>query len=259
VTTLEDDIAGGLTQALAKLAPGPVDLMSRVFAQWCRVDSAIGEVFLASTDRGVCYLRTGDSVDHDEQRFLELLRKCQGKPARYNPRLPAGVLPALHSGRVGSLLFDLRLLSDFDRRVLNATARIPVGETRPYSWVAEQIAQPKAVRAVGLALGRNPVPLLIPCHRVTRANGDIGGYVFGGEVKERLLRLENVNVDEVRSLAADQIFFLGSDTTNIVCFPTCHHARRITMAHRRGFRSIDQAHRAGYRQCKHCRPGALVT
>lgn len=76
--------------------------------------------------------------------------------------------------------------------------------------------------------------------------------------KERLLRGENVNVDEVLELARDKVFYLGSDTTNIVCFPTCAHARRITPPPRRGFRSVEAAEQAGYLPCKHCRPGAVV-
>ncbi|MFC4584829.1 methylated-DNA--[protein]-cysteine S-methyltransferase [Sphaerisporangium corydalis] len=257
MATGEDDLAR-VARMLAELAPGPVDLTGRLFAQWCTVGSPVGEVYVASTDRGVCYLRTGESVGGDDQRFLEQLRDRLGRPARRAARPPAGVAPALRSGRPGRLPLDLRGLSDFERAVLEATARIPVGETRPYRWVAERIARPTAVRAVASALGRNPVPLLIPCHRVTRANGDIGGYVFGGQVKERLLRLEDVNVDEVNDLAGEHVYFLGSDTTNIVCFPTCHHARRITEPHRQGFRTIAQARRAGYRPCKHCKPAELA-
>jgi hypothetical protein len=96
--------------------------------------------------------------------------------------------------------------------------------------------------------------VLIPCHRVVRANGQLGDYVFGSEVKEALLRAENANIDEVRELAKENIFYLGSATTRIVCYPTCAHARRISEPHRRGFRDTDTAAQAGYRPCKHCRP-----
>ncbi|MGX7829192.1 methylated-DNA--[protein]-cysteine S-methyltransferase [Actinokineospora sp. 24-640] len=256
MATVEDNLMAGILHALA---PDPVDLTPKVFVRWSRVEAPVGEVFVGATDRGVCYLRTGDSVGGSADRFTELLRERLGKPVEHSPRPPGGVLPALRSGRPGRLSFDLRPLTDFERAVLDATARIPVGETRPYGWVAEQIGNPRAVRAVGLALGRNPVPLLIPCHRVTRANGDIGGYVFGSELKDRLLRMENTNLDEMRSLAVDNIHFLGSDTTNIVCFPSCHHARRITAAHRKPFRTVDQARQAGYRPCKHCKPGAVAS
>lgn len=142
--------------------------------------------------------------------------------------------------------------------MLHAAQTIPKGEVRPYAWIARQIGRPKAVRAVGSALGHNPVPLLIPCHRVTRSDGAVGDYVFGARMKETLLRAEAVDLDEVRDLAGTNVHYLASDTTGIVCFPTCHNARRITPAHRHGFRSIAQATAAGYRPCKTCRPAEGV-
>ncbi|HQP12844.1 MAG TPA: MGMT family protein, partial [Candidatus Omnitrophota bacterium] len=69
-----------------------------------------------------------------------------------------------------------RRLTDFEWAVLKATLEIPLGETRSYQWVAERIGRPRAVRAVGQALRKNPYPLIIPCHRVIRSNGDMGGY-----------------------------------------------------------------------------------
>jgi Adenosine deaminase len=100
------------------------------------------------------------------------------------------------------------------------------------------------------------VPLLIPCHRIVRADGRLGDYIFGAGHKEELLRAENVKVDEVQTLADQGVHFLASDTTGVVCFPTCHHARRITPAHRHGFARIATALEAGYRPCRHCRPAA---
>lgn len=129
--------------------------------------------------------------------------------------------------------------------MLRAAARIPRGQTRPYAWVARQAGRPKAVRAVGSALGRNPVPLLIPCHRVTRSDGALGDYVFGVGAKERLLRAEDVDVDEAAELARRGVRLVGSDTTGIVCYPTCGDARRIGPGHRRGFRDLAAARPPG--------------
>ncbi|GDY32689.1 hypothetical protein GTS_43220 [Gandjariella thermophila] len=140
--------------------------------------------------------------------------------------------------------------------MLSATSRIPPGQNRPYAWVAQEVGRPKAVRAVGSALGRNPVPLLIPCHRVTRSDGKPGDHVFGAPAKEAILRAEQVNLTEVRELAKARIFYIGSETTGIVCFPTCHNARRITPGHRRGFRTVGQA---SYRPCRHRRPALAGT
>jgi O-6-methylguanine DNA methyltransferase len=80
--------------------------------------------------------------------------------------------------------------TDFQRRVYLATAAIPRGETRSYRWVAQRIGQPRAARAVGQALGRNPFLPAIPCHRVIRADGSIGGYARGLRAKRRLLTAE---------------------------------------------------------------------
>lgn len=81
-------------------------------------------------------------------------------------------------------------LTDFQLRVLEETLKIPLGQVRTYGWLAKQIGSPRAVRAVGSALRKNPYPLLIPCHRVVRADGDIGRYARGKEVKRRLLEFE---------------------------------------------------------------------
>jgi methylated-DNA-[protein]-cysteine S-methyltransferase len=87
-------------------------------------------------------------------------------------------------------IMDLDNVTDFQRKVWQATRTIPYGETRSYSWVAKKINRPKAVRAVGQALGRNPLPVIIPCHRVLASNGGMGGYTGGLDMKKFLLALE---------------------------------------------------------------------
>lgn len=81
-------------------------------------------------------------------------------------------------------------VTEFERQVYLVVSAIPHGETRTYKWVAERIGRPNAVRAVGRALNRNPLPILVPCHRVVKSNGELGGYKFGLELKRRLLELE---------------------------------------------------------------------
>lgn len=81
-------------------------------------------------------------------------------------------------------------LTPFQQAVYWATARIPTGQTRSYQWVARQIGRPQAVRAVGNALGRNPFMPLIPCHRVIRSDGSVGGFARGPAAKRRLLARE---------------------------------------------------------------------
>jgi methylated-DNA-[protein]-cysteine S-methyltransferase len=86
---------------------------------------------------------------------------------------------------------DLSAATAFQRKVWEATGLIPYGETRSYKWVAEQIEKPQAARAVGQALGRNPLPVIIPCHRVLASNGGLGGFIGGLQMKKSLLHLEN--------------------------------------------------------------------
>lgn len=86
---------------------------------------------------------------------------------------------------------DLSGATPFQKRIWQATRLIPYGETRNYGWVAAQAGSPQASRAAGQALGRNPVPIVIPCHRVVAAGGGLGGFTGGLNMKKRLLALES--------------------------------------------------------------------
>jgi O-6-methylguanine DNA methyltransferase len=230
-------------------APAPSTLTDRVFTGYVEVPSPLGPVQVAFTGAGVQFLRPGDP-----DAFARAYRARFARPLRPAVRPPAGVLPVLRGRPATGLRLDLTDLSTFDRAVLAATRRIPTGQTRPYAWVAREAGRPGASRAVGTALARNPVPLLVPCHRVVRADGAVGDYLFGTRPKERLLRAEGVDLDEVTALARAGVRYLASDTTGIVCFPTCRDARRITPAHRHGFASVGRALAAGYRPCRACTP-----
>ena len=130
---------------------------------------------------------------------------------------------------------DLQGIHDFERDVWRKTLEIPRGEVRPYGWIAAEIGRPRAVRAVGTALGHNPVPLVVPCHRVVRSDGMIGQYSLGGPQNKRtILAAEGLDPDVLETQARAGIRYLGSDTTRIVCLPTCHNARRITRGTPRG-------------------------
>jgi O-6-methylguanine DNA methyltransferase len=142
-----------------------------------------------------------------------------------------------------SVPVDLSEAPDFQRRVLEAARRIPFGEVRPYAWVAQRIGHPRAVRAVGTALGRNPVPFIVPCHRVLQSGGGIGGYLFGSETKSGLLALERTTP-----------IYEGCTSTHIVCRVGCRHGRRMRSDNRVVFASVEDARSVGYRPCKTCRP-----
>jgi O-6-methylguanine DNA methyltransferase len=142
---------------------------------------------------------------------------------------------------------DLRQCSDFETAVLQATREIPYGEVRSYKWIADRIGRPKATRAIGNALHKNPTPIVIPCHRVVKSDGSLGGYAFGAGWKKRLLQLER-----------DTVPFIGCPSTRILCYRGCHHERRIGANNRIHFAALDDALANGYRPCRVCQPGAAI-
>jgi O-6-methylguanine DNA methyltransferase len=186
-----------------------------------------------------------------------------GRPVRrvdaVPTRLARAVLKRIAGERVRDLRIDLSGLNEFQRRVLAKTMEIPYGEVRPYAWVADQIGHPRAQRAVGTALAHNPIPFVIPCHRVVRSDGRIGRYGAGGpSAKRAVLASEGLDPDALERLASRGVRFIGSDTTHIFCFPTCHNAQRIRPEHLTSFRSWQGATQDGYRPCRVCRPSAGV-
>ncbi|HEY6380159.1 MAG TPA: methylated-DNA--[protein]-cysteine S-methyltransferase [Candidatus Dormibacteraeota bacterium] len=210
----------------------------------------VGVVYVASNPRGVSHVDVAPDPDTFEADFWRHF----GRPVRRG-KVPAAALRALEAGRTTGFDVDLRGVGDFHREALTAARHIPRGEVRSYSWVAREIHRERAVRAVGSAMAQNPIPLLIPCHRVVRNDGRIGEYGLGGpDVKRRLLRHEGLEPAELERLAARGVRLLGSDTTRISCLPSCHHARRTAPRHLVEFASTDAARAAGYRACKHCRP-----
>lgn len=242
-----EDLLSGLT------ASAPTGLDDRVITRWTTTDSLLGEVHVAFTGDGPHFVRP---VTDDPDAFVAGYRDRFARPLRPAGRLPAGVGPWLRRGTGTRPPLDLDGGSAFERAVLEATRRIPCGQVRPYGWVAREAGHPTAVRAVGTVLARNPLPLLVPCHRVVRADGALGDYMFGADRKAALLRSEGADLDELARLAGAGVHYLASDTTGIVCFPSCHDARRITPEHRHGFATVDAARQAGYRPCRTCRPAA---
>jgi methylated-DNA-[protein]-cysteine S-methyltransferase len=145
-----------------------------------------------------------------------------------------------------SVPVDLEGIGDFQARVLAEAARIPYGMTASYAELARRIGHPRASRAVGNALGANPVPLVIPCHRVIRGDGTWGHYAFGAPMKTALLRLEH----ETPAL-------VGCTTTRIVCRRGCTHEQRMREDRRVVFASVADAKSVGYRPCKVCQRASI--
>lgn len=221
---------------------------------YTRLGSPIGPVFVAFNGRGISAVVPAGDPDAFEASFLAE----HGRPARpveaIPERLARAVARRLAGDRRARVPVDVRDRTPFERAVWEKALEIPHGEVRPYGWIAAEIGRPRAVRAVGTALGRNPVPLVIPCHRVVRSDGSIGQYALGSQAKRAVLRSEGVDVERLEGLAEAGIRYIGSDTTHIFCLPTCHNARRIKPVHEVPFRSGAAAKAAGYRACRVCRP-----
>ncbi|HEY8601392.1 MAG TPA: methylated-DNA--[protein]-cysteine S-methyltransferase [Thermomicrobiales bacterium] len=217
------------------------------------IESPVGPLLIAYNDHGIAAVGRGE----DRAVFAANYTTRSGRPLRYTPTPPTAlsqVVARRLRGERAELRFDLRGLSEFERATLLKATEIPRGEIRPYAWIAREIDRPGAVRAVGSALGRNPIPLLIPCHRIVRSDGLIGDYVFGNAMKRVILSAEGLVPDEIERRARARIRYHASDTTGIYCFPTCHNARRISDPHLVTFASDGAAQVAGYRPCKVCRP-----
>jgi len=215
--------------------------------QYTTVPGPLGVLHVGFTSLGISSIVP--TIDEDE--FLTAHAARVGRvayPGELPPRLAGQLRRAIESGRPAKLPVDLRVVTPFQQRVLEVTATIPPGEVRPYGWVAREMANDGAVRAVGTALARNPVPIAIPCHRVVKSDGGLGNYAFGEAMKRSLLEHEGMT-------EFGKLRYVGSDTTNIFCFPTCRHARRIGSSHRVEFATPTLAIAAGFRACRLCRPG----
>jgi O-6-methylguanine DNA methyltransferase len=254
MTDLTDRLAVLKEKAPTYLLTGVLD-RTGLADHYLTLTSPIGPVFVAYSRRGISLV----DLATRPQIFTERYRARFGRPVlaadQPPPRLAAGLHRALAEGRTGRLPLDLQGLSPFREAVLRKAAEIPAGEVRPYGWVAAEIGHPGSDRAVGNALAANPVPLVVPCHRVVRADGQFGRYSLGADAnKRRLLEAEGLEVDQYERLAARGVRYLGSDTTRIYCHPSCRHARRISRLHVVEFPTARAAARAGYRPCRDCRP-----
>jgi methylated-DNA-[protein]-cysteine S-methyltransferase len=165
---------------------------------YASVDSPFGRLLVARTDRGVVRLalpshrgdqRTDDEVLEDLARFVS--PRVLESPARLDEERRE--LEDYFEGKRDhfDVPVDWKLTpAGFRNRALHAVARIPYGETRTYGQIAKQAGNERAFRAAGTACGRNPIPLIVPCHRVVQSGGGIGNYGGGPEMKRALLDLE---------------------------------------------------------------------
>jgi methylated-DNA-[protein]-cysteine S-methyltransferase len=177
-----------LSAALAEraAAAGILDLA------YARVDSPLGELLAVSTPAGLVHLGYPNRPLDDQ---LEAIATRISPRIVESPSRLDAVRRELDEYFAGSrrrfdLDLDWQLSAGFVQRVLRETARIPFGETRTYGEMAASAGSPRAFRAAGRALGANPIPIVVPCHRVLRSGGALGGYGGGLDVKRELLTLE---------------------------------------------------------------------
>jgi methylated-DNA-[protein]-cysteine S-methyltransferase len=193
------DIEQQLREAALDLPSDPPAVADRAEEEglldvaYTSVDSPLGPLVVAATPKGL--VRVSYTEFRGEDEVLEDLARRVSPRVLEAPARLDGVRRELdeyfdgHRQRFETPI-DWSYLAGFTREVLRATARIGFGEVSTYAGVAEEAGSPRAVRAAGNALGANPMPVIVPCHRVLRTGGSLGGYTGGLERKEFLLRLE---------------------------------------------------------------------
>ncbi len=244
-------------------SPAPVSLAEGVAAltrdRYGLVDTIQGPVWVAYTADGIAMTMPVNASEDDFERVCQARIGRRPRSGSVPDRYARLVVDAAAGRPTRSVPVDLSWLSEFQQDVLRLLQKVPRGEVRPYSWIAREIGRPRAIRAAAGVIANNPMPFLIPCHRVVPLAGGVGNYAFGSSMKRRLLEAEGVAVDELEALARQGVRFVGSDTTKVYCFPSCKDARRITRRHRVEFKDEAEAEWRGYRPCHHCRPAALAS
>ena len=154
---------------------------------WAVVPTSLGQMLVAATDKGVCRLSFNEGAEALAERFPHATLRQGG--AEFGQLLDTVVAAVEAPGDFSHIPLDVKGTA-FQEAVWRELQRIPPGETRTYAQLAAAVGKPKAVRAAGSANGANNVAVLIPCHRVIRTGGGLGGYAYGLEIKRKLLEKE---------------------------------------------------------------------
>lgn len=183
-------------QSSAKLGMTPATYRAGglgVEIRWSMVDTALGKALVAATERGICAVELGDDAQALERRLRQEFPRARiervdaGSDEFLAPRLQA-VADRL-AGLRAEVPLDL-MGTSFQKRVWDALMKIPAGETLSYSALAQQLGAPRAARAVASACAHNRVAVVVPCHRIVRGDGSLGGYRWGLPMKQSLLERE---------------------------------------------------------------------
>jgi methylated-DNA-[protein]-cysteine S-methyltransferase len=182
--------------------PSPPDLAEAAAAAglldvaYATLDSPVGSLLLAATPAGLVRLAyLGEEGSAEDDVLTDMARRVSPRVLSAPRRLdgPRRELDEYFTGRRDQfdLVLDRRLMTEFGRRILDATAAIPYGSVATYREVAARAGSPRGFRAAGNALGNNPLPIVLPCHRVVHTGGGLGGYTGGLDRKRTLLGIES--------------------------------------------------------------------
>jgi O-6-methylguanine DNA methyltransferase len=243
-----------LTKARPRLNRS-LERIARPMARIGMIDSGLGRLFVAASDRGLLGVRFADSGEGAEMLaairrkfdFREDIAAADGIRDAIERAL-AGDAAAASSPPVDYSLVE----SAFQRRALTRLRQVPAGGVVTYQALAAAIGAPSGQRAVGHAMATNPLPIFIPCHRVIRSDGTIGNYGGGVERKLQLLRAEGFRVEKGNRVPSEAVY--GHWQSHIFCRPDCSAVRRVERKKWIIFSEARRASESGMRPCKLCRP-----
>ena len=155
----------------------------------------IGLTALVATSKGLLFIINNLKNESSIKQHLSLLTNAEiiKQPSDFSGLVKQFSLYFKGTIRIFDFPLDLSLGTPFQQKVWKKLLTIPYGKTRSYKWLASKIKNPQASRAVGNANGMNPLPIVIPCHRIIKGNGDLGGYTGGVNIKRFLINLEQIN------------------------------------------------------------------
>jgi methylated-DNA-[protein]-cysteine S-methyltransferase len=164
--------------------------------QYAEVETAMGKLWVGYSPKGITMISLAKGSAAFEKKYLELFG-IQPQKGKLAGRYKKAVVNAASGRSFDPTPVDLSGLTEFQQKVLKELLKVRRGEVRTYSWLARKAGRPLAARAVGNTMARNPVPFLVPCHRVVPSSGGIGNYGLGKARKHELLEREGVKVESL--------------------------------------------------------------
>ncbi len=249
--------AGALDDMISTAHRGIARAMRNIRRPEARVGitpSPLGKLLIAESDRGLATIHF--LFVSDAERSLAMLRKRFDlvENQASTERIGAEIKRYFDGdASVMSRRVDLSVVeSEFQRRALTALQKVPAGSVITYQGLAAAVGKPDSQRAIGNTMASNPIPILVPCHRVVKSDGSIGNYGGGVDNKIKLLRAEGFKVGRDLKLPDEAV--LGHSQTHIFCRPDCVAAKRANPSRMLIFADAGCASHAGLRPCKVCRP-----